>query len=270
MGFGSNSQHLRIRFAPQVPILPDKMRGKQRNVFTAFGKRRYLQWKNIQAVKQILPERSFFDFLPKIPVGSGNDPHIHLDDSVSTEPLDFSLLKDPQKIRLHIERKLTNFVKENRATIRLFEESFAESNGAGEGALFMAEQLTLQQAFTECTAIHHKISFICAGAIPVNGICDVLFAGPTRADDQNRPLARPDPAEYAIDLPHRLTLANHVVFSVKEFVQTPVFTFQPCDISRVFQSQGRRGGDGFEQLHVGARKPFGTGFRHGDRSEEQT
>src|SRR5207249_3738978 len=68
------------------------MRGKQRNIFAAFGERGHFEWKDIQAVKQILPESSFLDLLAQIAVRGGNDPHIHLDDSLSTKPLDLSLL----------------------------------------------------------------------------------------------------------------------------------------------------------------------------------
>src|SRR2546427_605158 len=92
MGAGTNSRYFRVRGAPDVPVLPDKMRGKLRNVFAAFRECGHLQWKDVQAVKQIFPESSFFDLLAQIAVGGGNDPHIHLDHSASTEPLDLSSL----------------------------------------------------------------------------------------------------------------------------------------------------------------------------------
>ena len=38
-------------------------------------------------------ESSFLDLLAQIAVGGGNDPHIHLDDGLSTEPLDLSPLE---------------------------------------------------------------------------------------------------------------------------------------------------------------------------------
>src|SRR5437867_13438691 len=98
------------------------MRGKLRNVFAAFRERRHFEWKDIQAVKQILPESSFLDLLAQIAVRGGNDPHIHLDDSLSTKPLDLSLLNHAQKI-LHVERQLTDCVQEDGATIPLFELS---------------------------------------------------------------------------------------------------------------------------------------------------
>src|SRR5437867_9062892 len=113
------------------------MRGKQRNIFAAFGERGHFEWKDIQAVKQILPESSFLDLLAQIAVRGGNDPHIYLDDSLSTKPLDLSLLNHAQKIRLHVERKLTNFVQEDGATIPLFEQSFLLGDSARESTLFI-------------------------------------------------------------------------------------------------------------------------------------
>src|SRR3989442_1906455 len=171
MGAGTNSRYFRVRGAPDVPVLPDKMRGKLRNVFAAFRECGHLQWKDVQAVKQIFPESSFFDLLAQIAVGGGNDPHIHLDHSASTEPLDLSSLNHAQKIRLHVERKLTDFVQEDRTAVLLFEQSFSLRDGAGESAPFIAEQLTLQQAFAERAAIHRNESFMQSGTIPVNRIC---------------------------------------------------------------------------------------------------
>ena len=94
-------------------------------------------------VKQILPESSRLDLLAQIAVRGGNDPHIHLNDNLSTEPLDLSLLNHAQKIRLHGERKLTDFVQEDRAAILLFEQSFLLGDCAGESASLIAEQFTL-------------------------------------------------------------------------------------------------------------------------------
>ena len=119
------------------------MRGKQRNIFAAFGERGHFEWKDIQAVKQILPESSFLDLLAQIAVRGGYDPHIHLDDSLSTKPLDLSLLNHAQKIRLHVERKLTDFVQEDRAAIPLFKQSFLLSDSARESTSFIAEQFAL-------------------------------------------------------------------------------------------------------------------------------
>src|SRR5437867_5907800 len=176
------------------------MRGKQRNIFAAFGERGHFEWKDIQAVKQILPESSFLDLLAQIAVRGGNDPHIHLDDSLSTEPLDLSLLNHAQKIRLHGERKLADFVQEDRAAIPFLEQSLLLGDSAGESASFIAKQLTLQQAFTERSAIHRNESFMRSGTVPVNRVCDQLFPRAAGAEDQNRPLAGSNPADEAVDL----------------------------------------------------------------------
>src|SRR5213594_466079 len=143
MGFGTDSGYFRIRGAPGVPILPDKMRGKLRDISAAFGERGHFEWKNIQAVKQIFPESSFLDLITQIAVRGGNDPHINLNYSLSAEPLDLSLLNDAQQIRLHVERKLTDFIQEDRAAIPFFEQSFLLGDRARESSSFIAEELTL-------------------------------------------------------------------------------------------------------------------------------
>src|SRR5262249_28441272 len=143
MDFGTDAGYFRVRGAPDVPIFLNKVRGKLWNVFAAFGERGHFEWKDIQAVEQILPESSLLDLRAQIAVRGGNDPHIHLNDNLSTEPLDLSLLNHAQKIRLHSERKLTDFVQEDRAAIPLFEQSFLLGDCAGESASLIAEQFTL-------------------------------------------------------------------------------------------------------------------------------
>src|SRR5438309_8877586 len=101
-----------------------------------------------------------------------------------------------------------------------------------------------------------------SGAIPVNRVCDQLFARATGAEDQNGPLTRSNPADEAVDLLHPLTVADHAVLSVKEVVQAPVLTFKPGDVPYVFEGYGRRAGNGFEQFDVVSRKPFETGLCH--------
>src|SRR6266571_5463374 len=101
-----------------------------------------------------------------------------------------------------------------------------------------------------------------SGTIPVNRVCDQLFACAAGAQDQYGPLAGSDPADEAVDLLHPFTVADHSVLGVKEFVQAPVLTFKPGDVSYVFEGYGRRPGDGFEQLDVFPCKPFETRLRH--------
>src|SRR5438876_11223603 len=98
------------------------MRGKLWNVVAALRECRHFEWKDIQAVEQILPESSLFDLFSQIAVGGGDDPHVHPDRGVRAEPLDLSLLNHAQKIRLHAQRKLANFVREHRAAVPSFEQ----------------------------------------------------------------------------------------------------------------------------------------------------
>src|SRR6059036_320806 len=96
--------------------------------------------------------------------------------------------------------------------------------------------------------------------VPVNRVCDQLFARAAGTEDQDGPLPRSNPADEAVDLLHPFTVANHPVLGVKEFVQALVLTFKPRDVPYVFESDGHRAGDGFEQFDMFSRKPFETGL----------
>jgi hypothetical protein len=63
--------------------------------------------------------------------------------------LDFPLLQDAQQLRLEGRRDLTDLVQEQRAAAGALEAAGTRRDGAGEGALFVAEQLALQHALGE-------------------------------------------------------------------------------------------------------------------------
>src|SRR5437016_3311968 len=46
-GLRADSGYFRVRGAPDVPILLNKVRGKLRNVFAALGERGHFEWQNI-------------------------------------------------------------------------------------------------------------------------------------------------------------------------------------------------------------------------------
>src|SRR2546428_8417215 len=129
-------------------------------------------------------------------------------------------------------------------------------------ALFITEDPTLKQDVADGSAIDRNESFLRSGTIPVNRVCDQLFARAAGAEDQNGPLAGSNPVDEAVDFLHPFTVADHAVLGVKEFVEAPVLTFKPGDVAYVFERYGRRAGNGFEQFDVFSRKPFETGLRH--------
>src|SRR5512133_55301 len=87
------------------PCFPVKFRNemiyKQRYIRFTFTKGREMNWKNIETIKQVLPENSFCDKLAQVFVGSCNYAYINGNFLIVTYSGYDLLLKYPQKFGLH-------------------------------------------------------------------------------------------------------------------------------------------------------------------------
>jgi hypothetical protein len=71
-----------------------------------------VQFDNLEAVVEILPEVAVGNPVGKIAVGGGNDTCIHRPALVLTDSTDFPLLKHAQQLDLHASRDLTYLVEQ--------------------------------------------------------------------------------------------------------------------------------------------------------------
>jgi hypothetical protein len=68
---------------------------------------------------------------------------VHGDRFVTADALDLALFENAQKLCLHGERHVSDFVQEDRAAFGLLEFSEMTSAGASEGPLFVSEEFGL-------------------------------------------------------------------------------------------------------------------------------
>ena len=98
-------------------------------------KRRQRDLDRVQAKKQVLPKTSGGDFLVQIGVGRGNDPHIRMQRSRGTDPLEFAGLDHAQQFGLLTHRHIRDLIEEKRALVGQLEASGAIGLRIGESAL---------------------------------------------------------------------------------------------------------------------------------------
>src|SRR6266481_2823990 len=84
---------------------------QKRNVFSSFAQRRHFNWKNVEPVKQIAPERARSDGSLQIAVSGGNHPNISSDGSSRTDPLKLAFLQNTQEGDLGLGRKLSDLIQ---------------------------------------------------------------------------------------------------------------------------------------------------------------
>src|SRR5450432_9172 len=98
-------------------IAIDKIFRQQSNIFSSFSERRHLNRKNLEPIKQIIPERSTRYRCNQITVRGGDDTNVNLNRLCATDSLEFPFLKDSQERDLSVRGQLAHFIQENRSAV---------------------------------------------------------------------------------------------------------------------------------------------------------
>ncbi len=106
-----------------------------------------------QAVVEIASKLPLDHRLFQIPVGGGQDTHVHLEGGVVTDALQIPVLQHPQQLGLQRQGELADLVQEQGALVGQLELARPVVNGAGEGPLHVAEQLALRHRFRQGGAV---------------------------------------------------------------------------------------------------------------------
>ena len=124
-----------------------------RNIFLAFPQGRQGNRHHIQSIIQIFTEFPLSDHGFEITVSRGNHPKIDMH-RLTSHPIKFLFLQDPQKFHLHISRHFANFIQKQRAGVRLFQiTQFAFLVRTRKRTRFIAEQFTFKQVGRNCATI---------------------------------------------------------------------------------------------------------------------
>src|SRR5580700_526856 len=102
---------------------------------------------DIQAEVQVFAKRPIAIGGFKIAIGCGDYAYIDIDSLIASNGTYFFFLENAQKLRLHFQRKLANFIQENRSTVGRLEKSGFRSGGSGEGAFLVAEKFAFHQGW---------------------------------------------------------------------------------------------------------------------------
>ena len=100
---------------------------------------------HVEAVEEVGAEPPLAHVPREVAVGRGQHPHVHLDRLRGAQPLERPALEHAQQLGLHAEGQLADLVEEDRAAVGHLEAAEGARDGAGEGALLVAEQLALDQ-----------------------------------------------------------------------------------------------------------------------------
>ena len=88
---------------------------------------------DVETVVEIFPELSSFDKGLQVPVGSGNDPDVHMEGLGASHPFEALLLQDSEKLDLGRRREISDFFSRFRAPVRSRKRGSSEILGITAG-----------------------------------------------------------------------------------------------------------------------------------------
>src|ERR1041384_3373091 len=95
----------------------DEMQDQRFEVRRAVPERRYVDRKNIQAMKQVVAEGAVRNHLLQVAIGSGNYPNADGDLSIFADREHLIFLQDAEQLRLQRQVQVADLVQEQHAAI---------------------------------------------------------------------------------------------------------------------------------------------------------
>jgi hypothetical protein len=118
------------------------------------------------------------------PVGCRDHSHIDSAGSILPDPADLAILKDSEQLGLRSRRELADFIQEERAPVRRFEQTGALGHGTRERASRVAKQLRLDELVGEGRAVDRAHRPVRTSAEPVDRASHQLLSAAALARDQ--------------------------------------------------------------------------------------
>src|SRR5215472_393051 len=110
---------------------------QERDVLGPFPKWRYTDREDAQAVVEVGAKHPGPDGLSQITVAGGDHPDVDPDRLGVADPLELAFLKDPEELRLQLQREVPNLVQEERPAVGHLEPALPSGQRAGEGPLLV-------------------------------------------------------------------------------------------------------------------------------------
>src|ERR1700680_3977000 len=115
-----------------------------------------------------------------------DDPYVDLDRAGAPEPFELLLLQHTQELGLKLQRNVTDFVEEERSSIRKLEASDSAFYRAGKCSLFMPEKFALQQSQRNRSAVQLDKCVVSPRTQFMDGASDHFLSRPSFPVNQYR------------------------------------------------------------------------------------
>src|SRR5271166_3483128 len=187
---------------------------QQRNVLSSLPKRRDLNRKHVQSIKQVFAKLAFANHRGKIPVGGGDDSHIDMDRSGAPQTFELLLLNGTQQLGLQFQADVTDFIEKKRTMIGEFESAFLLHQGPGESSFLVSKQFTFQQSRGNGSTVHSHQRVISPGAEVMDRACNHFFARSSLTVQKHRRVGRCNNGDLFQHFVQRLAFPDDVLKAV--------------------------------------------------------
>ncbi|MNF52882.1 hypothetical protein D3C84_342430 [compost metagenome] len=216
---------------------------EQGDVLLSLAQRRHRDREHAEAMVEVGAELPGQHRALQVAVGGGEDAHVDLEAAVVADALQVAVLQHAQQLGLQGQRQLADLVEEQGALVGHLELAGAVVDGAGEGALDVAEQLALGHRLGQRRAVEVDQRMVGARRGQVDGLGHQLLADPGLAHDQHVEVGAGDHADLLLQLQHAGRQADDLVRArlVRQRVgdRRHRLLLQALDQQRI--AQGRRG-----------------------------
>ena len=128
--------------------------GQGEDVLLALAQGRDMDADHVEPVEKVGAEQAPLDLFLQVAIGGHQQPEVQLDLPGAGKALDGLFLNELQELGLDMGRQLADLVEKERAVVgKLDLADLAAGGCAGKGALFIAEQLRLNEVFVQHRAV---------------------------------------------------------------------------------------------------------------------
>ena len=181
-GGGRKLDHL---LAVAGAIAAEKVRGKQRDIFSAIAQRGQMNLDGVDAEEQVLAEVAGLGLFLQERIGGGENSDIDTPRLLVADALQLARLQHTKQLGLLAEGYVGDFVEEKSAAIGKLEAADAICTRISECALHVAENFAFEGSLGKASSVDGNKRSAGAGRSGVEELGDNLLAGTMLAGDEH-------------------------------------------------------------------------------------
>jgi hypothetical protein len=175
---------------------------------------------------------------------------IDLDRPAAADPVDLPLLDRPQQLRLQANIHLADLIEQQGAAMGFLELADPPRGRSGEGPLFMAEKLGLEEVFRNGGTVDRDQRSGVAAALAVNMPGDHFLARAAFAGDQHAGIGPGDLLGDAQDTGHCRILGDHLSLLGADHTENAGDQFRVRRQGKEFTGPGANRADGARRVGI--------------------